>query len=273
MRALFSMTDLSNPLHSSQGSRLLLFNWSTLFRIIKSFVLVLCPGDGWSARYEDSTSHGCIPVIIMDNTLGPFESQIDYSKFAIRCVGSGWLPTAIQQHLVCARVCMVVRVYSQQSRVFLPLDLELMKTFKIRLPSQLKPVLFTENCFFFLSPCILITPPSPLALIDQPSFHPTWKNKHGLTYLPLLNPGKLRTAREPIASISSPCSHPAHRIGEHHLDRLVDTLKAVSAASLAEMQAQLANAWMRCVNKPLAELQAHLANAWMRRMNKPNDCV
>mmetsp|Transcript_28884 Transcript_28884/g.77805 ORF Transcript_28884/g.77805 Transcript_28884/m.77805 type:complete len:776 (-) Transcript_28884:785-3112(-) len=47
------------------------------------FCLVLT-GDGWSARYEDSTSHGCIPVIIMDNTLGPFESQIDYSKFAIR---------------------------------------------------------------------------------------------------------------------------------------------------------------------------------------------
>ncbi len=41
-------------------------------------------GDGWSARYEDSMTHGCVPVIIMDNTLGPFESLIDYSKFTIR---------------------------------------------------------------------------------------------------------------------------------------------------------------------------------------------
>ena len=31
------------------------------------FCLAL-PGDGWSARFEDSILHGCIPVIIMDNT-------------------------------------------------------------------------------------------------------------------------------------------------------------------------------------------------------------
>jgi hypothetical protein len=30
------------------------------------FCLAL-PGDGWSARFEDSVLHGCIPVIIMDN--------------------------------------------------------------------------------------------------------------------------------------------------------------------------------------------------------------
>ena len=41
-------------------------------------------GDGWSARYEDSTLNGCVPVIIMDNTLGPWETLIDYSKFSIR---------------------------------------------------------------------------------------------------------------------------------------------------------------------------------------------
>lgn len=29
-----------------------------------SFCLVL-PGDGWSARMDDATVHGCIPVIIM----------------------------------------------------------------------------------------------------------------------------------------------------------------------------------------------------------------
>ncbi|KAL6761490.1 exostosin-like glycosyltransferase [Haematococcus lacustris] len=47
------------------------------------FCLVI-PGDGWSARYEDSALHGCVPVIIMDNTLGPFESQIEYFEFSIR---------------------------------------------------------------------------------------------------------------------------------------------------------------------------------------------
>lgn len=47
------------------------------------FCLVI-PGDGWSARYEDAATHGCVPVIIMDNTLGPFEALIDYSQFSIR---------------------------------------------------------------------------------------------------------------------------------------------------------------------------------------------
>ena len=31
------------------------------------FCLAL-PGDGWSARFEDALLHGCIPVVIMDNT-------------------------------------------------------------------------------------------------------------------------------------------------------------------------------------------------------------
>jgi hypothetical protein len=47
------------------------------------FCLVI-PGDGWSARYEDAATHGCVPVIIMDHTLGPFEALIDYSRFSIR---------------------------------------------------------------------------------------------------------------------------------------------------------------------------------------------
>lgn len=60
------------------------FNVCTTCTHTNTHDVVLLSGDGWSARYEDSTTHGCIPVIIMDNTLGPFESQIDYSKFAIR---------------------------------------------------------------------------------------------------------------------------------------------------------------------------------------------
>lgn len=42
------------------------------------------PGDGWSARYEDAATHGCVPVILMDHTLGPFEGVLDYSAFALR---------------------------------------------------------------------------------------------------------------------------------------------------------------------------------------------
>lgn len=34
---------------------------------------------------EDAALHGCVPVLIMDHTLGPWESQLDYSKFSLRC--------------------------------------------------------------------------------------------------------------------------------------------------------------------------------------------
>lgn len=47
------------------------------------FCLAL-PGDGWSARFEDSVLHGCIPVIIMDNTQVPFESILNMSLFTVR---------------------------------------------------------------------------------------------------------------------------------------------------------------------------------------------
>lgn len=48
------------------------------------FCLVPPGGDGWSSRVDDSVRHGCIPVIIMDNVHMPFETELDYSSFAVR---------------------------------------------------------------------------------------------------------------------------------------------------------------------------------------------
>ncbi|KAL4438037.1 hypothetical protein ABPG77_004258 [Micractinium sp. CCAP 211/92] len=42
------------------------------------------PGDGWSARLEDSIQHGCIPVIIQDNVHLAFESILDFPAFSLR---------------------------------------------------------------------------------------------------------------------------------------------------------------------------------------------
>ena len=36
--------------------------------LMRSKFCLALPGDGWSARFEDSILHGCIPVIVMDNT-------------------------------------------------------------------------------------------------------------------------------------------------------------------------------------------------------------
>ncbi len=41
-------------------------------------------GDGFSARFEDAVLHGCVPVIIMDNTQVPFESILDMESFTVR---------------------------------------------------------------------------------------------------------------------------------------------------------------------------------------------
>lgn len=44
----------------------------------------MAAGDGWSARAEDAVLHGCIPVIIMDNVHGVFESILDWDSFGVR---------------------------------------------------------------------------------------------------------------------------------------------------------------------------------------------
>ncbi|GAX75783.1 hypothetical protein CEUSTIGMA_g3226.t1 [Chlamydomonas eustigma] len=52
--------------------------------LLRSKFCLALPGDGWSARFEDAVLHGCIPVIIMDNTQVPFESILDLQSFAVR---------------------------------------------------------------------------------------------------------------------------------------------------------------------------------------------
>lgn len=42
------------------------------------------PGDGYSARLEDSIINGCIPVIIQDFVHLAFETYLDYDAFTIR---------------------------------------------------------------------------------------------------------------------------------------------------------------------------------------------
>ena len=36
----------------------------------RSRYCLVMPGDGWSARAEDSVLHGCVPVVIMDQVRG-----------------------------------------------------------------------------------------------------------------------------------------------------------------------------------------------------------
>ncbi len=42
------------------------------------------PGDGFSARLEDSLLHGCIPVIVQDGILLAWENALNFSGFAVR---------------------------------------------------------------------------------------------------------------------------------------------------------------------------------------------
>jgi len=42
------------------------------------------PGDGWSGGFESYVFAGCIPVVIMDGVLQPFETHLDFSKFTVR---------------------------------------------------------------------------------------------------------------------------------------------------------------------------------------------
>lgn len=47
------------------------------------FCLVL-PGDGWSARFEDSITAGCIPLVIQDGIYMPFEGWLNMTAIAVR---------------------------------------------------------------------------------------------------------------------------------------------------------------------------------------------
>ena len=73
---LIKLSSVHDELSACQCSQMCPFRLPLLF--------IHFSGDGWSARYEDAALHGCVPVIIMDNTLGPFEALIDYSQFSVR---------------------------------------------------------------------------------------------------------------------------------------------------------------------------------------------
>ena len=44
----------------------------------------VAPGDGWSARFEDAVVAGCIPVVLQDEILTPWEGWLDVSKYSLR---------------------------------------------------------------------------------------------------------------------------------------------------------------------------------------------
>jgi len=52
-----------------------------LARSTYCFVLM---GEGFTTRFDDAVAHHCVPVIIIDSTLMPFEPQIDVGSFSIR---------------------------------------------------------------------------------------------------------------------------------------------------------------------------------------------
>ncbi|GJP82280.1 hypothetical protein CLOP_g12515 [Closterium sp. NIES-67] len=52
------------------------------------------PGDGFSARMEDSLLHGCIPVIVQDGIELPFENFLDYPSFTVR-VAEAHIPNLV----------------------------------------------------------------------------------------------------------------------------------------------------------------------------------
>lgn len=48
---------------------------------------IFCPvlmGEGFTTRFEDAVMHGCIPVVIMDDVLGDFETILRIEEFSLR---------------------------------------------------------------------------------------------------------------------------------------------------------------------------------------------
>ena len=52
--------------------------------LCNSIFCLVMPGDGWRARFEDSVTSGCIPVIIQDKIYVPFEGWLDMPAIAVR---------------------------------------------------------------------------------------------------------------------------------------------------------------------------------------------
>ncbi|MEW5318578.1 MAG: hypothetical protein WDW38_009791 [Sanguina aurantia] len=49
---------------------------------------LVAPGDGWSARAEDSILHGCVPVLVMDYVQPIWDGVLDWDSFSVRIAES-----------------------------------------------------------------------------------------------------------------------------------------------------------------------------------------
>ena len=65
-----------------------------------SFCFVMM-GEGWSSRFEEAVAHLCVPVILIEDTLMPFEPYIDARAFSIRVPVQSMerIPEILQEHL------------------------------------------------------------------------------------------------------------------------------------------------------------------------------
>jgi hypothetical protein len=73
-------------------------NWSSQYRVqveenqlgdysqllARSVFCFVLQGDGWTARFQDAISHGCIPVIVMDTADPPWGAELDLGAISIR---------------------------------------------------------------------------------------------------------------------------------------------------------------------------------------------
>jgi hypothetical protein len=52
--------------------------------LARSLFCFVMQGDGWSARFADAISHGCIPVIVMDTADPPFGAELDWAAISVK---------------------------------------------------------------------------------------------------------------------------------------------------------------------------------------------
>jgi hypothetical protein len=52
--------------------------------LARSLFCFVMQGDGWSARFADAISHGCIPVIVMDTADPPFGAELDWGAISVK---------------------------------------------------------------------------------------------------------------------------------------------------------------------------------------------
>mmetsp|Transcript_23703 Transcript_23703/g.57875 ORF Transcript_23703/g.57875 Transcript_23703/m.57875 type:complete len:486 (-) Transcript_23703:145-1602(-) len=81
-----SWSNLDDLFIPQRGSSLRRLQGGGYAQMLNSSQFCLVPPGtvGWSPRLFDAIYAGCIPVIIAQNTVFPFETEIDYSKFSVR---------------------------------------------------------------------------------------------------------------------------------------------------------------------------------------------